>query len=95
MNEYDYYGWYMDRLTGAGVSMVVGGLLFLIGMAKGMDHLIVETQGEWMRMDIVGPNAFIGYLLVGVLGMMLFSYGGQVAWLAKQRYDYATRGQSV
>ena len=95
MNQYDYYGWYMDRLTGAGVSMVVGGLLFLFGMAKGMDHLIVETQGEWMRMDIVGPNAFLGLLLLGVLGMVLFSFGGQVAWLAKQRYDYATRGEKL
>ncbi|MDC3911884.1 hypothetical protein KQE47_26505, partial [Raoultella planticola] len=61
----------------------------------GMQHIIVETKGEWMRMDIVEPNAFLGLLLLGVLGMVLFSFGEQVAWLAKERYEYATREGSV
>ena len=95
MNQEEYYGWYMDRLTGAGVLMALGALLFLIGMAEGMQHMIVETQGEWMRMDIVGPNAFFGTLLLGVLGMVLFAIGQQFAWQAKRRYDYATREESV
>ena len=95
MNQEDYYGWYMDRLTGAGVWMVVGALLFLTGLTKGMGHMVVETQGEWMRMDIVSPNAFFGTLLLGVFGMVLLAFGQQVAWQAKQRYDYATREGGV
>lgn len=91
--QIDPYARYMDRLTGALVWIVLGAVLFLISMAKGMEYMVVESAGEWVRMDIASPNAFFGALLLGVLGIMLLGFGVEIAYRSKRRYDYSTRGK--
>jgi len=51
--------------------LLLGGVAFAIIMfAHGNGYFVAETRGEWIRMDIVAPNAYFGSIFLGVVAML-------------------------
>jgi hypothetical protein len=90
----DPYVHYMERLTGAVVLMVLGLAVVAVGLHWGMDSVVVETRGDWFRMDVV-DNGFLFGPFVGAFGLFGVAAGEQIAVRAMRQYHQLRRTRAM